>query len=50
MMGLYANQYRRYCETITAMDRDIGRLLDRLDEMGLAEETLVIYASDNGMR
>ena len=33
---------------ITRMDRDIGRLLDRLKELGLDEKTLVIFTSDNG--
>ncbi len=33
---------------ITRLDRDIGRLLDLLDELGLAENTLVIFSSDNG--
>ena len=33
---------------ITRLDRDIGRILDLLDELGLAENTLVIFTSDNG--
>ena len=33
---------------ITYMDRDIGRLLDQLRRLGLAENTLVLFASDNG--
>lgn len=33
---------------ITRMDRDIGTLLDLLDELGIAENTLVIFTSDNG--
>jgi len=33
---------------ITRMDRDIGTLLDLLNELGLAENTLVIFTSDNG--
>ncbi len=33
---------------ITRLDRDIGHLLDLLDELGLAENTLVIFTSDNG--
>ena len=33
---------------ITYLDRDIGRLLDRLKELGLAEDTLVMFSSDNG--
>jgi len=39
---------RAYMETVTSLDREIGRLLDRLDALGLAEDTVVIYASDNG--
>lgn len=33
---------------ITRLDRDIGRLLDLLDELKLSENTLVIFSSDNG--
>jgi N-acetylglucosamine-6-sulfatase len=50
MMGSYDDQYRRYCETITAMDRDIDRLLSELDVLGLRDNTLVIYMGDNGMQ
>ena len=30
------------------MDENLGRLLDALDELGLAEDTVVVYSSDNG--
>jgi N-acetylglucosamine-6-sulfatase len=50
MMGSYFDQYRGYLETLTAMDGDIGRLLERLDELGLTENTLVVYMGDNGMQ
>ena len=33
---------------VTRMDRDVGRLLDLLQELGIAENTLVIFTSDNG--
>jgi arylsulfatase A-like enzyme len=33
---------------ITRMDRDIGRILDRLKKLGIAENTLVMFSSDNG--
>jgi len=33
---------------ITRMDRDIGRLLDLLEEKGIAENTIVFFSSDNG--
>ncbi len=40
--------YRRYVETLRALDESIGRVLDHLEESGLAENTLVIYMGDNG--
>lgn len=40
--------YKRYCETLLAVDESIGAVLSYLDEQGLAESTLVIYMGDNG--
>jgi len=37
-----------YLSTANSLDRNIGSLLDYLDKTGLAENTVVIYASDNG--
>jgi arylsulfatase A-like enzyme len=37
-----------YAAMITRMDRDIGRLLALLKELGLDENTLVFFSSDNG--
>lgn len=37
-----------YYGCIENMDDAIGRLLERLDEMGVRENTLIIFASDNG--
>jgi N-acetylglucosamine-6-sulfatase len=39
---------RDYAETITALDAEIGRLLETLDDLGLEDETMVVYTSDNG--
>lgn len=33
---------------ITRMDRDIGQLLAKLDELGLAQDTIIFFTSDNG--
>lgn len=38
----------RYAAMIEAMDDAVGRVLAKLDELELAEETLVIFTSDNG--
>lgn len=38
----------RYSETLMAVDESISRILEYLEENGLAENTLVIYMGDNG--
>jgi len=37
-----------YLAQLELMDAEIGRLLDQLDERGLADNTIVIYLTDNG--
>jgi arylsulfatase A-like enzyme len=39
---------RTYYAAVTRADRQVGRVLDLLDELRLAENTLVIFSSDNG--
>jgi len=38
----------RYLGTLTLLDAQIGRLLARLDDLGLAENTVVVYTTDHG--
>lgn len=33
---------------VSRLDRDVGRIVDLVDELGLAENTLVMFSSDNG--
>lgn len=33
---------------ITRMDADIGRIMQQLDELGIADNTVVLFTSDNG--
>ncbi len=44
----YQRYVKDYLRTVASMDDNIGRLLDYLDESGLAENTIVIYSSDQG--
>jgi len=39
---------REYLASVASVDRNVGRLLDALDELGLAENTIVIFTSDHG--
>lgn len=37
-----------YFRVIRGVDQNLGRILDLLDELGIAGETMVIFTSDNG--
>lgn len=37
-----------YFAAVTGLDIGVGRVLDRLEQLGLREKTLVIFTSDNG--
>ncbi len=37
-----------YAATIEAVDQNVGRILDRLEQLKLLDDTLVIFTSDNG--
>lgn len=37
-----------YFAAVTGVDRSVGRLMEKLDELGLRENTLVVFTSDNG--
>ncbi|TWD80058.1 arylsulfatase [Kribbella amoyensis] len=37
-----------YHDTMIDHDLLVGRLLDQLDELGIAEDTIVVYSTDNG--
>jgi arylsulfatase A-like enzyme len=50
--ALVAWKLQRYLEdylgTVAALDENIGRILEYLDEQGLADNTIVVYTSDQG--
>jgi N-acetylglucosamine-6-sulfatase len=48
LIGLPEELYRDYARVVTSLDREIGRLLERMDHLGMADDTIVIFASDNG--
>jgi arylsulfatase len=37
-----------YSDRMVVHDEQIGQILDKLDELGIAENTLVMYSTDNG--
>ncbi|MDH7570791.1 MAG: DUF4976 domain-containing protein, partial [Armatimonadota bacterium] len=44
----YQRYIKDYLRVVAAVDDGVGRLLDYLDGEGVAEETIVIYTSDQG--
>jgi N-acetylglucosamine-6-sulfatase len=41
--------YQRYTEALLAVDESVGRVMDYLNENGLAENTILLYMGDNGL-
>lgn len=37
-----------YFAAVTAMDAGIGKIMEKLEDMGIAEDTLVVFTADNG--
>jgi arylsulfatase A len=52
-LGIYADKpwtpdQKAYAAQVTRLDRDVGQLLDLLNQLGLESNTLVMLAGDNG--
>lgn len=39
---------REYLASVTSVDRNLGRILDRLEERGLSDETVVVFTANEG--
>ena len=39
---------RKYAAMVRAVDRNVGRVMDKLRELGLADNTLIVFTNDNG--
>lgn len=39
---------KKYASMVHMLDRDVGRIVQLVDELGLKENTLIIFTSDNG--
>jgi arylsulfatase A-like enzyme len=45
---MYQVYMKGYLRLVASLDENVGRMLDYLDQSGLADNTLVVYTSDNG--
>jgi arylsulfatase A-like enzyme len=46
--GYISPDRRKYAAMVRAVDRNVGRVMDKLRELGLADNTLTVFANDNG--
>lgn len=44
----WPKQDKKFAATVYRLDSDVGRILRKLDELGVAEDTIVFFCSDNG--
>lgn len=44
----YQRYIKDYLRVVASIDDNVGRVLDRLDDEGLTEDTIVVYTSDQG--
>lgn len=42
--------YQRYCETLLAVDENLGRIMQWVEEGGQLENTMIVYMGDNGFQ
>lgn len=48
LKGNKAHKHPVYAAMIESLDENIGRLMQKIDKLGLAENTLIVFTSDNG--
>jgi N-acetylglucosamine-6-sulfatase len=48
LLGPIEPRLRDYSAALVGLDREIGRIVEKLEEMGILDDTVFIYTSDNG--
>ena len=48
LKGNYNEEYPDYISAINRLDYNVGKLIDKLKELGIYDDTIIIYSSDHG--
>lgn len=48
LTGTFTTPFGVFYGAVAEVDRQVGRLLDQLDALGLADNTILVFSSDNG--
>ncbi len=48
LKGDYKEMYPDYISAINRLDYNVGRLVDKLKELGIYDDTIIVYTSDHG--
>lgn len=48
-LGTVESKHKKYSRLITSVDQQIGRVMDELDRLGIADNTILVYTTDNGL-
>jgi arylsulfatase A-like enzyme len=48
-LGSVEAKHKKYNRLITSVDQQVGRVMDELDRLGIADNTILVYTTDNGL-
>lgn len=48
-IAAYQKYLKDYLRTVAGIDDSVGSIVDKVDKMGIGEDTIIIYTSDQGM-
>jgi len=46
--SIWPESAKKYAAMVHRLDRDVGRIMDLVEKLGLSEQTIIIFTSDNG--
>ncbi len=48
-LGTVESKYKKYTRLISSVDMQVGRVMNELERLGIADNTILVYSTDNGL-